>query len=153
MTKNQFKKGLQSEMNAGSISFRNPIVKVFENVSLHTVIEFTYPIDDGAKEWLQNRFANGVTFLNDNKVSVNFPTENNKNNPTAKAPEEKPGLTHITFEIFSKNNPQRFKHQIFKEGRLTRDQAVNEQHEYIRGRNTSGKLKWTDVSISYYTKD
>ncbi len=72
---------------------------------------------------------------------------------TSKTKNMKKKLTQISFKLFSKRNPTKFNHEIFKEGHLSRDESVLLQQEYIRARNTSGELKRTDVTITYYTED
>jgi len=62
-------------------------------------------------------------------------------------------LTRIQFKIYSKKNPKRFDHQIFKEGKLTRDECIKIQHEYVKGRNPFNILLYTDVTIIYYLEE
>lgn len=80
MTKRQFKKSLQSELNANVISFRNPIKEVCD-VGVNTCIVFNYPVDDNTKQWLNNRFLHGVSDTNTDGrlIFVNTPSQSNKN--------------------------------------------------------------------------
>jgi len=71
MTNTQFKTALQSELNSACKSFRNPLKSVTE-INTHTCLTFNYPVDDGTKEWLNQRFNHGVS-VSGNIVYVNNP--------------------------------------------------------------------------------
>lgn len=94
MNKQEFKKGIQSELKSAGLSFRNPIKKI-EEMMHNNCIVFTYAIDEPTKQWLQNRFRHGVSFKETDHTLCFINTPNQSNKPVEPTPADK----KLNFEI------------------------------------------------------
>lgn len=71
MSPTDYKKAIQSELRQAG--FSSKITKVAENENLRTTIKFDSKVNPELFRWLNGRFSNGVTAINENTVCLNHP--------------------------------------------------------------------------------
>lgn len=75
MTKSEVKTAVNGELK--SKGFTNKVVKVTDE-GANTVLNFEKPVDRDLQQCLQDRYLNGVTVKEFNKVYINTPNQQNK---------------------------------------------------------------------------